>query len=277
MTRSGCVTASAMFEWKAAADGCLDRWTRGDVRAFLPIIARAASNDPRRAMDTATCVRDVAHGAGAEAEAERPGDSWIHQAAGRRYEAAGMRELALSWRTRGLHQALRSGEADLIGILLEDRGVDDLLAADAAAFLDAHEWCWHAPIRPGPRPGSVPEARSWPGFRPPIMHARWRCGPASRGRREHAVRHVLRPAGAGAPEASPRRRARARDRPTRHRRLSRLVSGPALRTPNCPTAAWPTPEALGDRGAAVTWPPGRNDPCWCASGRKYKKCCLSAA
>jgi tetratricopeptide (TPR) repeat protein len=24
---------------------------------------------------------------------------------------------------------------------------------------------------------------------------------------------------------------------------------------------------------AVAWPPGRNDPCWCGSGVKYKKCC----
>lgn len=26
-------------------------------------------------------------------------------------------------------------------------------------------------------------------------------------------------------------------------------------------------------GAVVPWPPGRNEPCWCGSGRKYKKCC----
>jgi tetratricopeptide (TPR) repeat protein len=26
-------------------------------------------------------------------------------------------------------------------------------------------------------------------------------------------------------------------------------------------------------GDAVVWPPGRNEPCWCASERKYKKCC----
>jgi len=25
----------------------------------------------------------------------------------------------------------------------------------------------------------------------------------------------------------------------------------------------------------VAWPPGRNDPCWCGSGRKYKKCCTA--
>jgi hypothetical protein len=28
-----------------------------------------------------------------------------------------------------------------------------------------------------------------------------------------------------------------------------------------------------DSSRTVTWPPGRNDPCWCGSGRKYKKCC----
>ena len=26
-------------------------------------------------------------------------------------------------------------------------------------------------------------------------------------------------------------------------------------------------------GAAIPWPPGRNEACWCGSGRKYKKCC----
>jgi tetratricopeptide (TPR) repeat protein len=25
----------------------------------------------------------------------------------------------------------------------------------------------------------------------------------------------------------------------------------------------------------VAWPPGRNQPCWCGSGRKYKKCCAA--
>jgi hypothetical protein len=28
-------------------------------------------------------------------------------------------------------------------------------------------------------------------------------------------------------------------------------------------------------GQAISWPPGRNDPCWCRSGRKYKRCCGS--
>jgi hypothetical protein len=30
-------------------------------------------------------------------------------------------------------------------------------------------------------------------------------------------------------------------------------------------------------GELLVWPPGRNDPCWCGSGAKYKKCCLPRA
>jgi tetratricopeptide (TPR) repeat protein len=30
---------------------------------------------------------------------------------------------------------------------------------------------------------------------------------------------------------------------------------------------------LNRTGSAIPWPPGRNDPCWCRSGRKYKRCC----
>ena len=30
---------------------------------------------------------------------------------------------------------------------------------------------------------------------------------------------------------------------------------------------------LHRHGETIPWPPGRNDPCWCRSGRKYKRCC----
>ena len=30
---------------------------------------------------------------------------------------------------------------------------------------------------------------------------------------------------------------------------------------------------IAQEGGAITWPPGRNDPCWCRSLNKYKKCC----
>ncbi len=31
--------------------------------------------------------------------------------------------------------------------------------------------------------------------------------------------------------------------------------------------------SLAAAGRAISWPPGRNDPCWCGSGQKYKRCC----
>jgi tetratricopeptide (TPR) repeat protein len=30
---------------------------------------------------------------------------------------------------------------------------------------------------------------------------------------------------------------------------------------------------LDRRGQTIPWPPGRNEPCWCGSARKYKRCC----
>jgi len=30
-------------------------------------------------------------------------------------------------------------------------------------------------------------------------------------------------------------------------------------------------------GDVLPWPPGRNEPCWCGPGRKYKGCCGMAA
>ena len=45
-------------------------------------------------------------------------------------------------------------------------------------------------------------------------------------------------------------------------------------------AAWPVTHdqvaaaaVRDDPARGVAWPPGRNDPCWCGSGTKYKRCC----
>lgn len=39
---------------------------------------------------------------------------------------------------------------------------------------------------------------------------------------------------------------------------------------DAPDAFW---QELAAEEPPLTWPPGRNDPCWCGSGRKYKRCC----
>jgi len=33
-------------------------------------------------------------------------------------------------------------------------------------------------------------------------------------------------------------------------------------------------EHLEEHPRLIVWPPGRNNPCWCGSAQKYKKCCL---
>ena len=35
--------------------------------------------------------------------------------------------------------------------------------------------------------------------------------------------------------------------------------------------------AAGADPDVVSWPPGRNQPCWCGSGLKYKKCCATTS
>ena len=34
-----------------------------------------------------------------------------------------------------------------------------------------------------------------------------------------------------------------------------------------------TAAEIAGEGEGAPWPPGRNDACWCRSGRKYKRCC----
>jgi hypothetical protein len=51
----------------------------------------------------------------------------------------------------------------------------------------------------------------------------------------------------------------------------------AVRTGGDPTDPETLEEYAAELGTAdeTPWPPGRNDRCWCGSGVKYKKCCLS--
>ncbi|MFL1378612.1 MULTISPECIES: SEC-C metal-binding domain-containing protein [unclassified Nocardiopsis] len=41
--------------------------------------------------------------------------------------------------------------------------------------------------------------------------------------------------------------------------------------------AWVSAVPAPDSPQVAPWPPERNQPCWCGSGRKYKKCCGSAS
>lgn len=46
--------------------------------------------------------------------------------------------------------------------------------------------------------------------------------------------------------------------------------------PSTPQARSGYAAELARHGESIPWPPGRKDPCWCGSARKYKKCCGTA-
>ncbi|MGX4693011.1 SEC-C metal-binding domain-containing protein [Streptomyces sp. JNUCC 63] len=48
-------------------------------------------------------------------------------------------------------------------------------------------------------------------------------------------------------------------------------------SPDTPATRSAYAAELARRGQATAWPPPRNGPCWCGSGRKYKKCCGNPA
>jgi SEC-C motif len=49
------------------------------------------------------------------------------------------------------------------------------------------------------------------------------------------------------------------------------------RDPESPASRAHYAAELTRRGEALPWPPRRNNPCWCGSGRKYKHCCGTVA
>ena len=70
--------------------------------------------------------------------------------------------------------------------------------------------------------------------------------------------------------------ARSASAPTLRRSWSARWSNGPRRKGTILTAEKPganTRQNWASTGGAITWPPGRNDACWCRSGQKYKRCC----
>lgn len=250
------------------------------------------------------CLRaEILMRAGRVAEAEpiwaavraaTPEDVWLYSNAGLEYADAGEHGTALDWLTEGLRLALRSGDperlvdqlTDLRQTTLDTLGLPaDKLQAEAATFLHAQEVSKHSrPFAPGrprnPLPhmtvawlpaGDYEQALElWPKFAAaelvatpdgPVSHALY-CralqqqlvGYAEAGARGFTVVPIrIAPFIAWCTE----RNVRADSVDARSEYVSNLATagGPDLRA----------------------WPPGRNEPCWCGSGVKYKKCCAAPA
>jgi SEC-C motif len=244
----------------------------------------------------------------AAVRAECPDDVWLYNNAGLEYADVGEHETALGWLTEGLQLALRTGDPERLIDQLTELRADSLHAlGQPADELQRHAVGFgrhqaHArAARTAVRESEAPPDRS--------LHAHggaagpgggalaWAWVPAE----DYAAALALWPDLAdgltvtGPAGSVPSHEGYCRALQTRlmaaaHAGAHRVIVAPVR------VAAfqrWCTqhrhqPDAaaraqyvatLAGRGDArvIGWPPGRNQPCWCGSGRKYKKCCAAPA
>jgi tetratricopeptide (TPR) repeat protein len=230
-----------------------------------------------------------------EVALDTPDDVWLYNNAGLEYGAIGEHEIALAWLAKGLELAVRTGDPErLVGQLRE-------LRAESLAALgrepDRLQTAEPRPVArtPAPRrrlanaPAQVtcgrveqpPVAWAWlPADEYPHLEQRWPdIADASTvrdetgglidhatycGRMEGRLRAAS-DAGMTAIRIAPLRWAEF----TAWREENQEEGDPAQ------LRARYAADLCSDPTRVITWPPGRNEPCWCGSGRKYKKCCAA--
>jgi tetratricopeptide (TPR) repeat protein len=229
---------------------------------------------------------------------ETPDDVWVYNNAGLEYQAIGEHETALSWLTGALELAVRTGDPErLLGQLR------DLRAASLATLgREPDDLQTAEPVKPGP--SAAPYARlveqvrqmaserreptammpvtvawlpaeeyvEWPAHWPDLADSDLLLDEERGGPVTHAVYS---------------QRMELRLRELRETGVTRLLIAPLRASELTQWVADNEPDEqdpaqlraryaadLGrDRSRTIAWPPGRNEPCWCGSGRKYKKCC----
>ena len=253
---------------------------------------------------------EEAHPIFARVKAETPGDVWLYNNAGLEYGAAGDDERALEWLTEGLELALSTGDPERLVAQMSDlrreslkalgRQLDDL-EARAEEFLAQPR-----PSKPAWTPSELPGVLAALDAAKGSTVAPAAAVPAPQSSRGRS--RVLLALGWFPPEEFPAALEAwpelaedlgTTDQTEYNRRLERHLaelapssSGPTLivpihldefrswcsRTGNDPAsgaarAKYAVELARTAPAGLIVWPPARNAPCWCASGRKYKQCC----
>jgi SEC-C motif len=233
----------------------------------------------------------------AEVLADTPDDLWLYNNAGLEYAHAGDHEAALGWLTDGLRLALRTADPERLLEQLTDLRQNSLDKLDRPADALQKQAAWFLRDE-GQAPSAwveEPASKSADGAASLLIDTvavAWL--PA--GDYEQAV--------ALWPELATSEMVAGPDGPLPHRLYCRAMQQrfveiwePGLTGLSiapvrvAPFTAWcaeqgaqPDAEARAHYAAhlaahaesgLVSWPPSRNEPCWCGSGRKYKKCCAA--
>lgn len=209
-----------------------------------------------------------------QALARNPSYPRIHLHAGETYDGAGLREDAWQWLTSGLELALAGDDTYIVWLLAEKRGGDDELQQRAQELLYREE-----------RLEAERARRLQRGKRPMgALGVGWHPAPEY----ERALAMLPRFAAdqGQAPYAAYCARLESVLRDVSGKRIADRVGLVEILVddylawcasrdldPNGSTTRADYATDLVERGLMKPWPPSRNEPCWCASGRKYKKCC----
>jgi tetratricopeptide (TPR) repeat protein len=245
----------------------------------------------------------------AQVHTEFPDDVWLYNNAGLEYGAAGDPETALSWLSPGLALALDTGDPEGLVAQLADLRREQLEALDQARDeLDARAEAFLAEPRPEPAawsPSALAEVFAALEATPSTPLAPTAVVPPGPPTATSGVAHAVAwfPAGEF-PTAlqlwpklgddwDTREHTDYCQRLERHLRdLADRAAGPTRIAPihleafqrwaarqdrdasSADTRArYAADQARTNPAELITWPPERNQPCWCHSGRKYKKCC----
>jgi tetratricopeptide (TPR) repeat protein len=227
----------------------------------------------------------------AQAEREDPRNPWVHSAASDAYTRVGLYRKALPWQTKGLELALAAGEeeGELAWYLTGERGetmdalglAPDELQLRAEELIERQEQqdreyereflrTWNQPRTIAPQQAYIGIAwfppdqyqralETWPSFAEDYEHGPYAAYCA---RLELLLRDL-------------------NSQGVKRLALTPLTIDDYLawcaehdRDPEESDSRASYATELIGRDVAQPWPPQRNEPCWCGSERKYKKCCL---
>jgi tetratricopeptide (TPR) repeat protein len=229
----------------------------------------------------------------AQAEREDPRNPWVHSAASDAYTRVGLHSKAFPWQTKGLALALAAGEeeGELAWYLTGERGetmdvlglAPDELQLRAEQLIERQEQQdrqyeqeflrrWNEPRTIAPQRAYIGVA----GFPPDQYQRALQTWPSFAEDYEHG------------PYAAYCARLERLLRDLNSQGVKRLALTPITideylawcaehdRDPEESDTRASYATELISRDVANPWPPQRNEPCWCGSQRKYKKCCLRA-
>jgi tetratricopeptide (TPR) repeat protein len=234
----------------------------------------------------------------AQVRADTPDDVWLYNNAGIEYAHAGDHDTALDWLTTGLTLALSTGDPDhLVEQLLEFRSASLAALTREPDEVQGRAQQFLADQRAA-RQRMVAEARHRDLSRPHNVTApterltvAWAWFPA--GEYEEALRRWPDLAEPGGPAEGGRDHAaycramqvklrEATDAGMTGMRIAPIRIADYLawctgqdEDPGQARAGYAAHLAGTQTSEVSSWPPGRNEPCWCGSGRKYKKCCAA--